>query len=62
MIGKLSKALHNQRDDLLAFSGVLDQKLSEISERFNLPLFKVRQVYLLYRKNPDSNPYWERLN
>jgi len=31
MIRKLSKALHNQRDDLLAFSGVLDQKLLEIS-------------------------------
>lgn len=62
MIGKLWKALHNQRDDLLAFAGVLDQKLTEIAERFDIPVFKVRQVCLLYRKNPDSNPYWERWN
>lgn len=62
MIRKLWKALHNQRDDLLAFAGVLDQKLSEISQRLDIPLFKVRQVCLLYRKDPDFNPYWERWN
>ncbi|MGC1216540.1 MAG: hypothetical protein WA883_03640 [Phormidesmis sp.] len=36
-IRKLRKALHNQRDQLLAFAGVLDQKLSDIAEDFELP-------------------------
>ena len=35
---KLRTALHNQRDQLLAFAGVLDQKLADIAQRFALPL------------------------
>lgn len=31
-IRKLRKALHNQRDQLLAFAGVLDQKLDALAE------------------------------
>ncbi|BDM83815.1 hypothetical protein [Acaryochloris marina] len=38
MLRKLLKALHNQRDQLLAFSGVLDQKPAEISKRLDVPL------------------------
>jgi len=37
-IRKLRKALHNQRDQLLAFTGVPDQKLAHIAECFELPL------------------------
>ncbi|PZO45448.1 MAG: hypothetical protein DCF15_21535 [Phormidesmis priestleyi] len=37
-IRKLRKALLNQRDQLLAFAGVVDQKLAEIAEDFELPL------------------------
>ena len=51
-IRKLRKALHRQRDQLLAFAGVLDQKLLEIAERFQLLLQAVRDVCLLYRKQP----------
>ncbi|MGC1307088.1 MAG: hypothetical protein WA885_07655 [Phormidesmis sp.] len=61
-IRKLRKALHNQRDQLLAFSGVLDQKLAEIAQRFELPLPAVRDVCLLHRKHKASNTYWERWN
>lgn len=61
-IRKLRKALHNQRDQLLAFAGVLDQKLAAIATRFELPLQAVRQVCLLHRKPPTSNAYWERWN
>jgi len=61
-IRKLRKALHNQRDQLLAFAGVLDQKLAEIAEAFELPLQAVRDVCLLHRKQPTSNAYWERWN
>lgn len=61
-IRKLRKALHNQRDQLLAFAGVLDQKLAAIATRFELPLAVVREVCLLHRKHNTSNAYWERWN
>ena len=61
-IRKLRKALHNQRDQLLAFAGVLDQKLAAIATRFELPLQAIREVCLLHRKPPTSNAYWERWN
>jgi len=59
-IRTLGKALHNQRDQLLAFAGVLDQKLAEIAHCFEVPLQQVRDVCLLHRKQPTSNAYWER--
>ena len=59
-IRKLRKALHNQRDQLLAFAGVLDQKLADIAQRFDLPQQAVRDVCLLHRKPNTSNAYWER--
>ena len=55
-------ALHNQRDQLLAFAGVLDQKLADIAQYFELPLQAVRDVCLLHRKPNTSNAYWERWN
>jgi len=61
-IRKLRKALQNQRKQLLAFAGVLDQKLEAIAEQFELPLQTVRDVCLLHRKQKTSNPYWERWN
>ena len=61
-IRKLRKALHNQRDQLLAFAGVLDQKLAAIAVSFELPLPAVREVCLLHRKHETSNAYWERWN
>ena len=61
-IRKLRKALHNQRDQLLAFAGVLDQKLADISRDFELPFQAVREVCLLHRKHNTSNAYWERWN
>ncbi|MGB3299775.1 MAG: hypothetical protein WBA76_16025 [Phormidesmis sp.] len=59
---KLRKALHNQRDQLLAFADVLDQKLAMIADDFELPLQAVRDVCLLHRKHETSNAYWERWN
>ena len=61
-IRKLRTALHNQRDQLLAFAGVLDQKLADIAQRFKLPLQAVREVCLLHRKPNTSTAYWERWN
>ena len=61
-IRKLAKALHNQRDQLLAFAGILDQKLADIAQRFELPLSAVRDICLLHRKHQTSNACWERWN
>ena len=61
-IRKLAKALQNQRDQLLAFTGILDQKLANIAQRFELPLSAVRDVCLLHRNQQAPNAYWERWN
>ncbi|NJM99654.1 MAG: hypothetical protein HC800_23160 [Phormidesmis sp. RL_2_1] len=61
-IRKLRKALRNQRDQLLAFASVVDQKLADIAGAFELPLQGVREVCLLHRKHNTSNAYWERWN
>ena len=61
-IRKLRTALHNQRDQLLAFAGVLDQKLADIAQHFKLPRQAVRAVCLLHRKPSTSNAYWEQWN
>jgi hypothetical protein len=59
---KLRKSLQNQGKELLAFAGVLDQKLEKIAMRFDVPLQIVRDVCLLNRKQPTSNAYWECWN
>ena len=58
----LRTALKNQRDDLLAFAKVLDEKLLEIAQRFETPLYLVRAVCLLQRKKPSACAYWQRWN
>ncbi|MGB7414556.1 MAG: hypothetical protein WA902_10145 [Thermosynechococcaceae cyanobacterium] len=54
----LRKALKNQRDDLLAFAKIFDDKLAEISQRFDVPMFLVRQMVRFFRKQPTSEAYW----
>ena len=51
-------ALFNQKEDLLAFAAVLDEKLTDISQRFNIPLYLVRKVCLLQEQNSQQNSYW----
>ena len=51
-------ALENQKEDLLAFAAVLDEKLTDISQRFNIPLYQVRQVCLLQGQDFQQNAYW----
>ncbi|MBV8884036.1 MAG: hypothetical protein JO235_08550 [Chroococcidiopsidaceae cyanobacterium CP_BM_RX_35] len=55
-------ALENQRDDLLVFALVLDEKLAKIAQRFQAPLELVGAVCLLQRKKPSSTAYWTRWN
>ena len=57
-IKKVRVALQNQRDDLLAFAGVLDGKLDVIAQTNKLPMSLVREVCVLQRKPDTSAPYW----
>jgi hypothetical protein len=59
-IRSVRTALENQRDDLLAFAKVLDEKLVDIAQRFEMPLSLVRAVCLLQRRKPTSTAYWQR--
>lgn len=61
-IRPLRKALQNQRDDLLAFAGVLDVKLANIANVSKVPLELVRAACQLQRKSSLSSAYWHRWN
>ncbi|MBV8884495.1 MAG: hypothetical protein JO235_10940 [Chroococcidiopsidaceae cyanobacterium CP_BM_RX_35] len=61
-IRPLRVALKHQRDDLLAFAAVLDQKLADIAQRFGTPLYLVRAICLLHRKKPSACAYWQCWN
>ncbi|MGB3574070.1 MAG: hypothetical protein WBA01_18675 [Phormidesmis sp.] len=58
----LRKALQNQRDDILGFAQVLDDKLADIAQQLKTPLNRVREMCLLFRKQPTSNAYWQSWN
>jgi len=53
-------ALERQRENLLGFARVLDDKLTEIAQRFQVPEYQVRAVCLLQRKPKTSQAYWQR--
>ena len=55
-------ALQNQRDDLLAFSGVLDEKLDAIARAAMVPVHLVRATCLLHRKSETSSAFWQAWN
>ena len=46
----LRKALQNQRDDILGFAQVLDNKLADIAQQLQTPLHLVREMCLIFRK------------
>ena len=55
-------ALQSQRDALLAFAKVLDEKLVAIAQSHNTSEQLVRQVCLLHRLPSSSTSYWKRWN
>jgi hypothetical protein len=61
-IKALRTALSNQKEDLLAFAEVLDQKLGDIAHQFHISLSQVRQVCLLMKKSLSTNVYWQKWN
>ncbi len=59
-IKALRVALSNKKKDLLAFAGVLDNKLRDIAQKFQISLSQVRQVCLLMKKSLSTNVYWQK--
>jgi hypothetical protein len=55
-------ALRNQRDDLIAFAGVLDQKLAGIARSLEISQSLVREACLLHRLPNTSTAYWQGWN
>ncbi len=55
-------ALQNQRDDLLAFAGVLDVKLADIAQAHAIAEPLVREACLLHRLPSTSPAYWQGWN
>jgi hypothetical protein len=51
-------ALRNQRDDLLAFAGVLDKKLADIAQTLEISQPLVREACVLHRLPTTSTAYW----
>jgi hypothetical protein len=55
-------ALQNQRDDLLAFAGVLDAKLVDIAQTHRIAEPLVREACVLHRLPSTSSAYWQGWN
>jgi hypothetical protein len=55
-------ALQNQRDDLLAFAGVLDEKLAAIAQVHDISAPLVREACVLHRLPNTSTAYWQGWN
>jgi hypothetical protein len=52
-------ALQNQRDDLLAFARVLDEKLADIAQSHDICEHLVREACVLQRLPSTSSAYWQ---
>ena len=55
-------ALQNQRDDLLAFAGVLDVELADVARVLAVPEPLVREALVLRRVPTTSPAYWQGWN
>jgi uncharacterized protein YciI len=58
----LRVALQHQRDNLLAFAGVLDEQLVHIAHAYEVAEHHVRAACVLQRKPRTSTAYWEGWN
>ena len=59
-IGPVRRTLGNQRDDLLAFAGVLDRKLADIARRFAVPSCLVHGICELHGLDRNRPYHWQR--
>ena len=54
------RMLENNRDNLLAFVGILDERFADIAARFNVPLFLVHAICELQGLDKNFARYWQR--
>jgi hypothetical protein len=59
-IEPIRKKLQDQRENLLAFAGVLDDRFAELAERFNVRPNLVHQVAELQGFDANRPTYWQR--
>ncbi len=59
-IRPVRRMLENQRDNLLAFAGVLDERFDELAARLDVPLPFVQAVCELQGLDPNLPAYWQR--
>jgi hypothetical protein len=59
-IGPVVRMLQEQREQLLAFVGVVDAELEELAERLSVPLYLVREVCRLAALDRNGCLYWLR--
>jgi len=59
-ISPVLRMLENNRDNLLAFVGILDERFADIAARFNVPLFLVHAVCELQGLDKNLARYWQR--
>ena len=57
-IGPVRRALSGQRDDLLAFAGVLEEEFAELAGQFEVPAAFVQQLCQLEGRDPQTPAYW----
>jgi len=60
-IGPVQRALAGQRDDLLAFAGVLEEEFAELAGQFEVPVCWVQQLCQLEGRDPNHPAYWQEL-
>ena len=59
-IGPVRRMLENHREDLLAFAGIVDERLREVALRWQVPPAWVHAVCELLGMDPNQPAYWQR--
>ena len=59
-IRPVRRSLENQRDDLLAFVGVLDGKLADVVRRFDVPQYLAHAICEAQGLDRKGSHYWQR--
>lgn len=59
-IGPVRRALQRQRDDLLAFAGVLEEEFAALAGQFRVPDILVQQLCQLEALDSHGPAYWQR--
>jgi len=59
-IRPVCRMLEHQREQLLAFAGVLDERFVDVAARFNVPMYLVHAVGELQGFDQNHVAYWQR--